>query len=151
MPHTWWACRVGYIGALGCHVLLVQAVHLGCQRCPAGVAGRPVESQCATGSTPADLCTVELARTAVTVLGTVCRPCATLTAPGGVASRTVEYSPVRRLASSAVCDCDVSALRDNQVRGIVGVFKELPCGIGVSEVGGAEARQRHVERDYAPN
>jgi hypothetical protein len=50
-----------------------------------------------------------------------------------------------------VCDCDVSALRDNQVRGIVGVFKELPCGIGVSEVGGAEVRQRHVERDYAPN
>jgi hypothetical protein len=43
-----------------------------------------------------------------------------------------------------VCDCVASDLRENQLRGIVGVFKELPCEIGVSSVGGAQTRQRHA-------
>ena len=59
-------------------------------------------------------------------------------------------SPAHRLALLAVCDCAVSALRENQVRGIVGVFKELPCGIGVSSVGGAGARQRHTRSVITP-
>jgi hypothetical protein len=37
----------------------------------------------------------------------------------------------------------VSGPREDQMRGIVGVFRQLPCGIDVPSAGGAEAHNRH--------